>query len=76
MERKCHEQIKDHEKIHQNETQYRAEGERAIQSFRSQNQNNLEELFVKVLEKSIYEKARDKMKQGKKKDEDDQEKEE
>jgi len=30
---------------------------------------NEEELFSKILEKSIYEKARDKMKQGKKKDE-------
>lgn len=34
-----------------------------------------EDLFVKVLEKSIYDKARDKMKQGKKKEEEDQEKE-
>jgi len=30
---------------------------------------NEEEIFSKILEKSIYEKARDKMKQGKKKDE-------
>lgn len=32
-------------------------------------QTNMDEVFVKVLEKTIYVKARDKMKQGHKKDE-------
>ena len=36
---------------------------------------NPDELFTKILEKSIYAKARDKMKQGKKKDEEENEKE-
>jgi negative regulator of genetic competence, sporulation and motility len=35
---------------------------------------NPEEIFDKILQKSIYEKARDKMKEGKKKDENEQEK--
>ena len=47
--------------------------EKSIQQLRSQ--PNPEDIFTKVLEKSIYEKARDKMKQGKKKDEEDTEKE-
>lgn len=35
MERKCHEQIKDHEKMHLNEMGHRSEGEKAIQMFRA-----------------------------------------
>ena len=73
MERKCHEQIKDHEKGHLSESQQRSEFEKSIQQFR--NTPSTEEIFVKVLEKSIYDKARDKLKQGKKKEEEDQEKE-
>ena len=34
-------------------------------------QQNPEDIFVRILEKSIYQKARDKMKMGKKKDQDD-----
>ena len=73
MEQKCHEQIKEHEKLHQNESNIRGEGEKTIQQQRSQ--PNPDEIFGKILEKSIYVKARDKLKQGKKKDEEENEKE-
>jgi len=51
----------------------RVDYEKRISGLRSKPDN--EEKFTKVLEKSIYEKARDKMKMGKKKDEEDTEKE-
>jgi len=35
MERRCHEQIKDHEKMHLNEVGYRQEGEKAISMLRA-----------------------------------------
>ena len=73
MERRCHEQIKEYEKNAQNESQYRLEGEKTIQQLRVQ--PNADDIFSKVLEKTIYDKARDKMKQGKKKDEEENEKE-
>ena len=59
--------------MHQSELNIKNEGEKAIQSQRSN--PNPDELFTKILEKSIYAKARDKMKQGKKKDEEENEKE-
>lgn len=60
MERRCHEQIKEYEKNAQNESQYRLEGEKTIQQLRVQ--PNADDIFQKVLEKTIYDKARDKMK--------------
>ena len=47
----------------------RKESETAINQQRQQ--NNQEDIFMRILEKSIFMKARDKMKQGKKKSEDD-----
>lgn len=47
----------------------RKESETAINQQRQQ--NNQEDIFMRILEKSIFMKARDKMKQGKKKNEDD-----
>lgn len=67
MERRCHEQIKEQEKGAQAEILWKLEFEKNIQQLR-QNANT-ETLFSKVLEKTIYDKARDKMKQGKKTDE-------
>lgn len=67
MERRCHEQIKDQEKVQLAETSWKLEFEKNIQQLR---QNaNVETLFSKILEKTIYDKARDKMKQGKINDE-------
>lgn len=69
MERRCHEQIKEQEKGAQAEILWKLEFEKNIQQLR-QNANT-ETLFSKVLEKTIYDKARDKMKQGKKAEEED-----
>jgi hypothetical protein len=63
MESKCHSQIKAHEEQSHIERQQRKDFEKNIISLRQQNQE--EEIFAKIIEKSIYEKARDKMKQGK-----------
>ncbi len=52
------------------EIQTRNESENSINQQRS-SQSNTDELFVRILEKSIYAKARDKMKLGKKNDQDD-----
>ena len=60
MEQKCHEQIKEQEKLHMSESNIKNDGEKAIQNQRSN--PNPDELFTKILEKSIYAKARDKMK--------------
>lgn len=55
------------------ETSWKVEFEKNIQQLR---QNaNIETLFSKVLEKTIYDKARDKMKQGKKNEEEETQKE-
>ena len=67
MERRCHEQIKEQEKGALAETNWKLEFEKNIQQLRQN--NNTETLFSKILEKTIYDKARDKMKQGKKADE-------
>lgn len=76
MERKCHEQIKAAEKETYDEKGARAEIEGRIHQQRpSQAANkNDEKVFDKILEKNIYQKARDKMKNGKAKDEGDEEK--
>lgn len=60
MERECIQYIKEHEKTTQNETKEREENEKTIQAARSS--NDAEEIFNKILEKSIYDKARDKSK--------------
>ncbi len=52
------------------EIQTRNESENSINQQRS-SQSNTDELFVRILEQSIYAKARDKMKLGKKNDQDD-----
>jgi hypothetical protein len=59
MERECHQMIKEHEKNAKTEYTDRNEGEKNIQSARTS--NDQEEIFKKILEKSIYEKARDKV---------------
>jgi hypothetical protein len=51
--------IKEHEKNAKSEYTDRNEGEKSIQSARTS--NDQEEIFKKILEKSIYEKARDKV---------------
>ena len=55
----------------QSEISVRNESEQAINQLRATNNQQSEDLFVRVLEKSIYAKARDKMKMGKKNDQDD-----
>ena len=57
----------------QGEIGSRSESEQAINQQRSA--QNMDEVFQRILEKSIYAKARDKMRMGKKNDQDDQEKE-
>ena len=73
MEQSCNEQLNKQETTQFEESKHKQEGEKTIQTQRST--PNAEELFSKILEKSIYAKARDKMKQGKKKDEEENEKE-
>ena len=63
MEQVCHHQIKQQEKMAFSERDQRAEKEKNILTQRSHPVP--EDIFSKILEKSIYEKARDKMKQGK-----------
>ena len=65
MEQKCHAQIKYHEKLAGGEREQRKDKEKIIHQQRSQ--STPEDIFSKILEKSIYEKARDKMKQDKNK---------
>ena len=67
MEVRCHEQIKEYERQAYTEMQARIDSEKTIHQL-SKNPNTTE-LFQKVLEKSVYAKARDKMKTGKTKDE-------
>lgn len=69
MEQLCHQYIKHHEKVAQTERELRRDKEKTIQQQRSTPAP--EEIFGKILEKSIYEKARDKMKQDKQKVQDD-----
>ena len=66
---RCHDQIKEQERNMNQEIANRKESETAINQQRQQ--NNQEDIFMRILEKSIFMKARDKMKQGKKKNEDD-----
>ena len=66
---KCHDQIKEQERTMNQEFANRKESETAINQQRQQ--NNQEDIFQRILEKPIFMKARDKMKQGKKKNEDD-----
>lgn len=68
MESTCHTQIKQQEGIADSERKRRQESEKTIFSCR-QTPDNMEEVFKKILEKSIYDKARDKMKIDKKKEE-------
>jgi hypothetical protein len=69
IEMKCHDQIKEQERQIIAEQGNRRESETAINQQRQQ--NNQEDIFLRILEKSIYQKARDKMKQGKKKTDED-----
>jgi len=69
IEMRCHDQIKEQERTILSEMNSRQESETAINHQRQQ--NNQEDIFQRILEKSIYMKARDKMKQGKKKSDDD-----
>ena len=64
MEQKCMSSIKLSEDSAFQERSQRKDNEKSIQQLRMQ-PNNTEDIFTKILEKSIYEKARDKMKQGK-----------
>jgi hypothetical protein len=65
MEQNCHAEIKKEEKQASSEREYRRDKEKIIHQQRQQAQPD--EIFGKILEKSIYEKARDKMKQDKQK---------
>lgn len=60
LEIKCHDQIKESEKDAKQEMELRSDNERAIVMQRSQPSE--EKLFKQILQKSIYAKARDKMK--------------
>lgn len=70
LEMHCHQQINGQENQMASEIMTRNESENSINQQRS-SQSNPDELFVRILEKSIYAKARDKMKLGKKNDQDD-----
>ena len=69
LEMSCHQQINSQETQMQTEIALRNESEQAINQQRSA--QTPEDIFVRILEKSIYMKARDKMKMGKKNDADD-----
>lgn len=72
MELKCHEGVRQAETQAKSEAEAKQQIEKYIQQQRVS--PNPEEIFDKILQKSIYEKARDKMKAGKKKDENEAEK--
>lgn len=72
LEQKCHEGVRAAESKAIEEANQKLQIEKYIQQQRVA--PNPEEIFDKILQKSIYEKARDKMKEGKKKDENEQEK--
>ena len=68
MELKCYSSIKQDQTNSENERAVRKEFEKKINLLRQQQQNNTqnqEEVFKRVLEKTIEQKARDKMNQGK-----------
>lgn len=67
MEDSCHQEIKEYERNALTESSVRVENEKAIHQLRAT--PNAEETFAKILEKSVFAKARDKMKNVKKKDE-------
>ena len=67
MENVCHQEIKEYERTAFSESQIRVENEKAIHQLRAT--PNAEETFAKILEKSVFAKARDNMKNVKKKDE-------
>lgn len=62
MEQKCHSLIKAQDECAHSEKNQRRDNEKIIQQLRMQHVE--EDIFSKILEKSIYEKARDKMKQS------------
>jgi hypothetical protein len=68
MEQKCHSLIKAQDECQFTEKGQRRDNEKIIQQLRMQHVE--EDIFSKILEKSIYEKARDKMKQSKVKQQD------
>ena len=70
LETTCLQQINSQEQQMDAEMAHRNEQEMGINSQRAS--PNWEELYVRILEKSIYAKARDKMRMGKKNDQDDQ----
>ena len=67
LELRCHEQVKYQENQALNEINMRLDNEHAIQQLRGS--PNPEEIFAKILTKSVLAKAREKMKAGKKKEE-------
>ena len=67
MEMNCHHQINNQEENAGNEMASRATKEKEIMSCRSS--GDAEVIFKEILEKSYYDKARDKMKQGRKMEE-------
>ena len=69
LEVHCQQQINSQEQQMFSELQQRQESEQAINQQRSA--QNPEDIFVRILDKSIYAKARDKMKMGKKNEQDD-----
>jgi len=69
MEIDCHHQINSQEQSAGTEKDSRVNKEKEIMSCR--NSNDTEIIFKDILEKSYYDKARDKMKQGRKKEEED-----
>lgn len=69
MEMKCHREINTQEESAGAEKDSRLTKEKEIMSCR--NSGDQEVIFKDILEKSYYDKARDKMKQGKKKEEED-----
>jgi hypothetical protein len=69
MEQKCHEQIKEYERYATTELQSHNDNEKQIHQQRST--PSPDDLFAKILEKSITAKARDRMKKELKKTEED-----
>lgn len=67
LELRCHEQVKYQENLAANEISMRLDNEHAIHQLRGS--PNPEEIFAKILTKSVLAKAREKMKIGKKKEE-------
>ena len=74
MELECHRDIRNQEKKAEQEHDNHKAFESNIYSCR-QTPENTDEIFEKILEKSIYDMARDKMRLGKQKEEEEEEKE-